>query len=234
MSVKSLLVAGLVGAFTRLRYRGRAKLADAPPSRGIRRPAARPTSSRGRWRRTLRSALASLSSWTIAPVPAAGRSAAAAAEIACGCRMMFLATTAHTIAPGITGTVLLARDFDPITDVGEVPNVLIVNPKVSTTATGNSPISGQILGKVNYGSAGQRRAPVRRAVPVSRGCSQHRPRPLQGRRADDDRPDRRPYPTAEQPSGSALQHIKAGAVRAFSPSAPRSGRRFSRGCRDSV
>ena len=45
---------------------------------------------------------------------------------------MFLATIAHTIAPGIYKNLPydFVKDFDPITVVGEVPNVLIVNPAV--------------------------------------------------------------------------------------------------------
>src|SRR5215472_13197398 len=50
---------------------------------------------------------------------------------------LFLATIAHTIAPGIYKNLPydFEQDFEPITVVGEVPNVLIVNPKVPAQTT---------------------------------------------------------------------------------------------------
>jgi len=70
---------------------------------------------------------------------------------------MFLATIAHTIAPGIYKNLNydFQKDFEPITVVAYVPNIVIVHPDVNAkninelvTYIKRNP------GKVNYGSAG--------------------------------------------------------------------------------
>ena len=70
---------------------------------------------------------------------------------------IFMATVAHTMAPGIYKKLSydFEKDFDPITIAASVPNILIVNPAVpaSTVAELISYIKSN-PGKVNYGSAG--------------------------------------------------------------------------------
>jgi len=70
---------------------------------------------------------------------------------------MFLATIAHTIAPGIYRQLAydFQKDFDPITIVAYVPNIVIVHPSVQ--ARNIQELIAYIKanpGKVNYGSAG--------------------------------------------------------------------------------
>jgi tripartite-type tricarboxylate transporter receptor subunit TctC len=70
---------------------------------------------------------------------------------------IFLATIAHTIAPGIYRQLAydFQNDFDPITIVAYVPNIVIVHPSVQ--ATDIRELIAYIKanpGKVNYGSAG--------------------------------------------------------------------------------
>jgi tripartite-type tricarboxylate transporter receptor subunit TctC len=135
---------------------------------------------------------------------------------------LFLATIAHTIAPGLYKSLPydFERDFDPITVVAEVPNVLIVNPAVPAKNTAeliayvkNNP------GKVNFGSAGA-------------GSVEHLAGELFRAMAHLDIvhvPYKGGAPMmtdliaghiqmAVETSGSALQHIKAGAVRALAVS----------------
>ena len=135
---------------------------------------------------------------------------------------MFLATIAHTIAPGIYKSLSydFVKDFDPITVVGEVPNVLIVNPSVpaNTPAELIAYIKAN-PGKVNYGSAGP-------------GSVEHLSGELFHAMADINIvhvPYKGGAPMmtdliaghiqmAIETSGSALQHIKAGSVRALAVS----------------
>ncbi|MBO0752867.1 MAG: tripartite tricarboxylate transporter substrate binding protein [Bradyrhizobiaceae bacterium] len=70
---------------------------------------------------------------------------------------MFLSTIAHTIAPGIYRNLSydFVRDFDPITVIAEVPNVLIVNPSLpAKTSADLIAYAKAHPGKVNFGSAG--------------------------------------------------------------------------------
>jgi len=135
---------------------------------------------------------------------------------------LFLATIAHTIAPGIYKNLSydFERDFDPITVVAEVPNVLIVNPALParTTAALVAYIKAN-PGKVNFGSAGP-------------GSVEHLAGELFRSMAGLDVvhvPYKGGAPMmtdliaghiqmAIETSGSALQHIKAGAVRALAVS----------------
>ncbi len=148
--------------------------------------------------------------------------AGAAAKAAPDGYTLFLATIAHTIAPGIYRNLSydFERDFDPITVVAEVPNVLIVNPRVpaKTTAELVAYIKGS-PGKVNFGSAGP-------------GSVEHLSGELFRSMAGLDIvhvPYKGGAPMmtdliaghiemAIETSGSALQHIKAGAVRALAVS----------------
>src|SRR6516164_3561957 len=70
---------------------------------------------------------------------------------------LFMATVAHTMAPGIYKKLSydFEKDFDPITIAASVPNILIVNPSlpVKTVAELIAYIKAN-PGKVNYGSAG--------------------------------------------------------------------------------
>src|SRR3984893_9078172 len=135
---------------------------------------------------------------------------------------MFLATIAHTIAPGIYKSLPydFVKDFDPITLVGEVPNVLIVNPSVpaKTPAELITYIKAN-PGKVNFGSAGpgsveHLSGELFRAmagviivhVPYKGGA------PMMTDLVAGH------IQMAIETSGSALQHIKAGAVRALAVS----------------
>jgi tripartite-type tricarboxylate transporter receptor subunit TctC len=70
---------------------------------------------------------------------------------------IFMATVAHTMAPGIYEKLPynFEQDFDPITVVASVPNILIVNPAVP--AKNVAELIAYIKanpGKVNYGTAG--------------------------------------------------------------------------------
>jgi tripartite-type tricarboxylate transporter receptor subunit TctC len=70
---------------------------------------------------------------------------------------IFMATVAHTMAPGIYKTLSydFEKDFDPITIVASVPNILIVNPGLP--AKNVSELIAYIKanpGQVSYGSAG--------------------------------------------------------------------------------
>ncbi len=70
---------------------------------------------------------------------------------------IFMATVAHTMAPGIYEKLSynFEQDFDPITVVASVPNILIVNPAVP--AKNVAELIAYIKanpGKVNYGTAG--------------------------------------------------------------------------------
>jgi tripartite-type tricarboxylate transporter receptor subunit TctC len=70
---------------------------------------------------------------------------------------VFMATVAHTMAPGIYKKLSydFEKDFDPITIAASVPNILIVNPTVP--AKNVSELIAYIKanpGKVSYGSAG--------------------------------------------------------------------------------
>jgi len=135
---------------------------------------------------------------------------------------MFLATIAHTIAPGIYKNLSYSfeNDFDPITVVGEVPNVLIVNPSLpAKTAAELITYIKANPGKVNFGSAGP-------------GSVEHLSGELFRSMAGLDIvhvPYKGGAPMmtdliaghiqmAIETSGSALQHIKAGAVRALAVS----------------
>jgi len=135
---------------------------------------------------------------------------------------MFLATIAHTIAPGIYKNLSydFVRDFDPITVVGEVPNVLIVNP--SLPAKTPAELIAYIKanpGKVNFGSAGpgsvehlsgelfRAMAGVNIVHVPYKGGAPMMTDLIAGH-----------IQMAIETSGSALQHIKAGAVRALAVS----------------
>jgi tripartite-type tricarboxylate transporter receptor subunit TctC len=135
---------------------------------------------------------------------------------------MFLATIAHTIAPGIYKSLSynFEQDFEPITVVGEVPNVLIVNPKVPAHTTAELiAYTKSNPGKLNFGSAGP-------------GSVEHLAGELFRATAGVDIihvPYKGGAPMmtdliaghiqmAIETSGSALQHIKAGAVRALAVS----------------
>jgi tripartite-type tricarboxylate transporter receptor subunit TctC len=70
---------------------------------------------------------------------------------------IFMATIAHTMAPGIYKTLPynFETDFEPITIAAYVPNIVIVHPKVPAKTIGE--LLAYIRanpGKVNYGSAG--------------------------------------------------------------------------------
>jgi tripartite-type tricarboxylate transporter receptor subunit TctC len=70
---------------------------------------------------------------------------------------IFMATVAHTMAPGIYKTLPydFEKDFEPITVVAYVPNIVIVHPSVPAKTIGE--LLAYIRanpGKVNYGSAG--------------------------------------------------------------------------------
>jgi tripartite-type tricarboxylate transporter receptor subunit TctC len=70
---------------------------------------------------------------------------------------IFLATTAHTIAPSLYQHLSynFEKDFEPITVVASVPNVLIVNKKLPVDSVqGLIDYAKGHPGKVNFGSAG--------------------------------------------------------------------------------
>jgi tripartite-type tricarboxylate transporter receptor subunit TctC len=148
--------------------------------------------------------------------------AAAAAKSPPDGYTLFLATIAHTIAPGIYRNLSydFEKDFDPITVVAAVPNVLIVNPAVpAKTAAELIAYIKAHPGKVNFGSAGP-------------GSVEHLSGELFRSMAGLDIvhvPYKGGAPMmtdliaghiemAVETSGSALQHIKSGAVRALAVS----------------
>jgi tripartite-type tricarboxylate transporter receptor subunit TctC len=70
---------------------------------------------------------------------------------------IFMSTVAHAMAPGIYSTLSynFEKDFEPVTIVGTVPNILIVNPSVPAKSV--QELIAYIKanpGKLNYGSAG--------------------------------------------------------------------------------
>ncbi len=70
---------------------------------------------------------------------------------------IFMATIAHTMAPGIYKTLPydFEQDFEPITVIAYVPNIVIVHPSMPAKTIGE--LLAYIRanpGKVNYGSAG--------------------------------------------------------------------------------
>jgi tripartite-type tricarboxylate transporter receptor subunit TctC len=70
---------------------------------------------------------------------------------------IFMATVAHTMAPGIYKKLAynFEQDFDPITVVATVPNILIVNPAVpAKNVVDFIAYLKANPGKVSYGSAG--------------------------------------------------------------------------------
>ena len=135
---------------------------------------------------------------------------------------VFLATIAHTIAPGIYKNLSydFVKDFDPITVVGAVPNVLIVNPSIpaKTPAELIAYIKAN-PGKVNFGSAGpgsvehlsgelfRAMAGVNIVHVPYKGGAPMMTDLIAGH-----------IQMAIETSGSALQHIKGGAVRALAVS----------------
>jgi tripartite-type tricarboxylate transporter receptor subunit TctC len=83
--------------------------------------------------------------------------AANAAKAAADGYTVFLATVAHTMAPGIYKKLAydFEKDFEPVTIAAKVPNILIVNPSVPANSV--SELVAHIKanpGKVSYGSAG--------------------------------------------------------------------------------
>jgi tripartite-type tricarboxylate transporter receptor subunit TctC len=70
---------------------------------------------------------------------------------------IFMATVAHTMAPGIYKKLSydFEKDFEPITIAASVPNILIVNPALPANSVAEliTYIKAN-PGKVNYGSAG--------------------------------------------------------------------------------
>jgi tripartite-type tricarboxylate transporter receptor subunit TctC len=70
---------------------------------------------------------------------------------------IFMSTVAHTMAPGIYSSLSynFENDFEPVTIVATVPNILIVNPSVPAKTVDE--LIAYIKanpGKLNYGSAG--------------------------------------------------------------------------------
>lgn len=135
---------------------------------------------------------------------------------------LFLCTVAHTIAPGMYRSLAydFERDFDPITVVALVPNVLIVNPAVpARTASELIAYAKANPGKVSFGSAGP-------------GSTEHLSGELFRSMAGVDIvhvPYKGGAPMmtdliggqiemAIETSGSALPHVKAGSVRALAVS----------------
>ncbi len=83
--------------------------------------------------------------------------AAAVAKAPADGYTVFLATVAHTMAPGLYKSLPynFETDFEPITIAAQVPNILIVNPALPVKSV--SDLMAYIKanpGKVNYGSAG--------------------------------------------------------------------------------
>jgi tripartite-type tricarboxylate transporter receptor subunit TctC len=130
---------------------------------------------------------------------------------------LFLATIAHTIAPGMYRNLSydFVRDFDPITVIAEVPNVLIVHPSMPAKTSAELVAYAKANpGKVNFGSAGpgsveHLAGELYRAmaginivhVPYKGGAPMMTDL-IAGH-----------IEMAIETSGSALQHIKAGSVR---------------------
>ncbi len=148
--------------------------------------------------------------------------ASAAAKSAGDGYTLFLATIAQTFAPSLYRNLSydLARDFAPITIIAEVPNVLIVNPSVpAKTARELIAYIKAHPGKVNFGSAGagsvehlsgalfQSLAGVDIVHVPYKGGAPMMTDLIAGH-----------IEMAIETSGSALQHIKAGAVRALAVS----------------
>src|SRR5262249_44041072 len=133
---------------------------------------------------------------------------------------LILATIAHTIAPGMYRNLSydFVRDFDPITVVAEVPNVLVVNPAVPAKTSADLVAYAKAHpGKVNFGSAGAGQhlagelyrsmaginiihIPYKGGAPMMTDL-------IAGH-----------IDMAIETSGSALQYIKAGGVRALAVS----------------
>jgi tripartite-type tricarboxylate transporter receptor subunit TctC len=135
---------------------------------------------------------------------------------------LFLATIAHTVAPGMYKSLPydFIRDFDPITVIAEVPNVLIVNPSVpAKTAADLVAYAKANPGKVNFGSAGpgsvehlsgelfRSLASINIVHVPYKGGAPMMTDLIAGH-----------IEMAIETSGSALQHIKGGAVRALAVS----------------
>jgi tripartite-type tricarboxylate transporter receptor subunit TctC len=135
---------------------------------------------------------------------------------------LFLATIAHTIAPGMYKNLSydFVRDFDPITVIAEVPNVLIVNPSLPVkTAADLIAYAKANPGKINFGSAGpgsvehlsgelfRAMAGINIVHVPYKGGAPMMTDLIAGH-----------IEMAVETSGSALQHIKAGAVRALAVS----------------
>ena len=83
--------------------------------------------------------------------------AAAVAKAPADGYTVFLATVAHTMAPGLYKSLPynFEKDFEPITLAAQVPNILIVNPALPVKSVDD--LMAYIKanpGKVNYGSAG--------------------------------------------------------------------------------
>jgi tripartite-type tricarboxylate transporter receptor subunit TctC len=135
---------------------------------------------------------------------------------------IFMSTVAHTMAPGIYKTLPydFEKDFEPLTVVAYVPNIVIVHPSVPAKTIGE--LLAYIRtnpGKVNYGSAGI-------------GSTEHMSGELLAAMADLNMvhvPYKGGAPMmadliaghiemAIETSGSASPHIKAGGVRALAVS----------------
>jgi len=135
---------------------------------------------------------------------------------------LFLATIAHTIAPGMYKNLSydFVRDFDPITVIAEVPNVLLVNPSMAAkTSADLIAFAKANPGKVNFGSAGpgsvehlagelyRSMAGINIVHVPYKGGAPMMTDLIAGH-----------IEMAIETSGSALQHIKAGSVRALAVS----------------
>jgi tripartite-type tricarboxylate transporter receptor subunit TctC len=115
---------------------------------------------------------------------------------------LFLATIAHTIAPGMYKNLSynFVRDFDPITVVAEVPNVLIVTPSLQAKTAAE--LIAYAKGELFRAMAGINivHVPYKGGAPMMTDL-------IAGH-----------IEMAIETSGSASQHIKAGAVRALAVS----------------
>ncbi|WP_315835022.1 tripartite tricarboxylate transporter substrate binding protein [Bradyrhizobium prioriisuperbiae] len=83
--------------------------------------------------------------------------AAAVAKAPADGYTIFLATVAHTMAPGLYKSLPynFEKDFEPITIAAQVPNILIVNPALPAKSVDElMAYINANPGKVNYGSAG--------------------------------------------------------------------------------
>lgn len=138
---------------------------------------------------------------------------------------IFLATVAHTMAPGLYKSLPydFEKDFEPITLAAQVPNVLIVHPSVPAKTVGE--LIAYIKanpGKINFGSAGP-------------GSTEHMSGELFRAMLGADMvhvPYKGGAPMmtdliagqiqmAIETSGSAMPHIQAGSVRALAVSTPK-------------